>query len=268
LNDLLKTIANLSREFGTLDFVKSTGGITSAKTADTLWVKSSDATLAGLTPDEFVEIDRQKLGQLQTLEVPADASACESFVQSILMSAVKSGHKVRLPAEALLHDILPGTYVIQTQPALVNGMTCAKNGAAVCAHLFPQALWLPYTDSGLARCLEVRRRIRAQRLVMLENRGLIVTGDTMTEIRETYRRVLDILREEYQTAGISAELDTLPKSNEPEPVTPEHIVFGKNPKFAPAMAEESALIRQLAAAFGGIKLLDARARKFVEDCEF
>jgi hypothetical protein len=75
------------------------------------------------------------------------------------------------------------------------------------------------------------------------------------------------LREEYQTAGISTELDTLPKSNVPEPVTPDHIMSGRNPKLGPVMAEDSALIRQLAHAFGGVQLLDERAQKFIREWE-
>jgi rhamnose utilization protein RhaD (predicted bifunctional aldolase and dehydrogenase) len=267
MSDLLKTITDLSHEFGTPDFVKGGGGNTSAKTPDTLWIKPSGATLAGMTPEKFVEMDRKKLAQLYNVDVPVDSLAREALVKDMMMAAVKSGQSDRPSVEAPLHDILAGNFIVHTHATLVNGMTCAKNAAAVCAHLFPDALWVPYIDPGFTLCMDVRRRVRGQRLIILENHGIFVAGDTANEIRETYRRVLDILREEYQTAGISTELETLPNSNVPEPVTPDHIVCGKNPKLGPAMAEDCALIRQLAAAFGGMKLLDARARKFIEERE-
>jgi hypothetical protein len=58
--DLLNTITSLSHEFGTADFVKGGGGNTSAKNADTLWVKPSGTTLAGLTPQSFIAMSRAK----------------------------------------------------------------------------------------------------------------------------------------------------------------------------------------------------------------
>jgi rhamnose utilization protein RhaD (predicted bifunctional aldolase and dehydrogenase) len=267
MSDLLKTITDLSHEFGTPDFVKGGGGNTSAKTADTLWVKPSGTTLAGMKPEKFVEMDRKKLAELYDAEMPAASHAREALVKDLMMAAVKSGQNARPSVEAPLHDILTGTFVVHTHPTLVNGLTCAKGGAAACAHLFPRALWVPYIDPGFTLCMDVRRRFRGERLIILENHGIFVAGDTADEVRESYRRVLDILREEYHTAGIPTELDALPKSNTPEPVTPDHIVYGKNPKLGPAMAEDCALIRQLAAAFGGIQLLDERAQQFIREWE-
>jgi rhamnose utilization protein RhaD (predicted bifunctional aldolase and dehydrogenase) len=106
----------------------------------------------------------------------------------MMMAAVKPGQNADPSVEAPLHDILDGTFVVHTHAPLVNGMTCAKNGSAVCAHLFPNALWVPYVDPGFSLCMDVRRRVRGQRLIILENYGIFVAGDTANEIRETYRR--------------------------------------------------------------------------------
>lgn len=58
--DSLKTITELSHEFGSDDFVKGGGGNTSCKTTETLWVKPSGTTLGGLqlmndAAREFIE---------------------------------------------------------------------------------------------------------------------------------------------------------------------------------------------------------------------
>jgi len=86
-------------------------------------------------------------------------------------------------------------------------------------------------------------------------------GDSATEIRATYRRVLEALHAEYRKAGISTKLQRADVPNMPEPVTPDHIVYGlsaaKNPRLAAEMALDSALIRQLADAFGGVQLLES-----------
>ena len=44
----LKTIVELSHEFGTPEYVKGGGGNTSFKDETTLWVKPSGTTLGGL----------------------------------------------------------------------------------------------------------------------------------------------------------------------------------------------------------------------------
>lgn len=262
----LHDISSLSHEFGTLDFVIGGGGNTSFKTGETLWVKPSGTALATITPEKFVALDRTKLARLYDVALPADVHAREARVLQIMTAALRPGSTGRPSVEAPLHDILPGAFVVHTHCTLVNGLTCARQGAATAARLFPDALWVPYIDPGFTLCMEVRRRLTGQLLVLLENHGLFVAGNTPDEIRATYRRVLDTLRREYARAGISTQLQSTPPST-PEPVTPDHIVYGKNTKLAPAMAADCALIRQLAAAFGGMQLLDARAQQFIRDWE-
>ena len=265
--NLLDVITQLSHEFGTADYVKGGGGNTSVKTADTLWVKPSGTTLAGLTPQTFVAIDRAKLGRLYTTTIPAESHARETLVKDLMAAAVKPGSTGRPSVEAPLHDILQGTFVVHTHPALVNGLTCAKQGAAACARLFPDALWIPYIDPGFTLCMDVRRRLKGQKLVILENHGIFVAGDTAEEIRATYRRVSDALRAEYAKAGIPTDLKIGQIPAAPEPVSPDHMVYTNHPKLGPIMAADCALIRQLAAAFGGIQLLDERSQKFIREWE-
>jgi len=265
--ELLQTITDLSHEFGTAAYVKGGGGNTSAKTADTLWVKPSGTTLAGLTPAAFVALDRSKLARLYDLAVPADSQKREALVKDLMGAAVKPGSTGRPSVEAPLHDILTGAFVVHTHATLVNGMTCARNGAASCARLFPEALWIPYVDPGFTLCMDVLRRVRGHRLVILENHGIFVAGDSADEIRDTYRRVLEIMCVEYRNAGIATELKSGAVPKLPEPVTPDHIVYGKTIELGSAMAADAALIRQFAEAFGGVQLLDQRAQNFIETWE-
>jgi rhamnose utilization protein RhaD (predicted bifunctional aldolase and dehydrogenase) len=55
----LDTIVQLSHEFGTSAYVKGGGGNTSAKDDSTLWVKPSGTTLAGMTRESFVAMNRE-----------------------------------------------------------------------------------------------------------------------------------------------------------------------------------------------------------------
>lgn len=214
MNEILKIITELSHEFGTPDFVKGGGGNTSCKTDDTVWVKPSGTTLAGLTPGAFVAMDRAKLRRLFSIEIPSDKHARESLVKDVMAAAVLPGHTARPSVEAPLHETLSGTFVVHTHAVLVNGMTCAKNGASVCARLFPDALWVPYIDPGFTLCMDVHRRIAEYRarngaepaVLILENHGIFVSGNTPEEIRDHYRRVLGKLKSEYEKAGIPTNL--------------------------------------------------------------
>jgi len=211
---LLDEIVTLSHEFGTPDYVRGGGGNTSCKTADTLWVKPSGTTLAGMTSATFVAMNRAAMQRLYAIEVPTDSQAREELVKNVMAESVMPGHTGRPSVEAPLHELLSGAFVVHTHPALVNGMTCSRNGAEFCARLFPDALWIPYIDPGFTLCVDVRKRVqefvaktgKAPTLLFLENHGVFVTGNTADEIRATYRRVMDTLKAEYSKAKVGMTL--------------------------------------------------------------
>jgi len=212
--DLLETIAELSHEFGQPEYVLGGGGNTSAKDDATLWVKPSGVTLLDLRPADFVAMDRGRIAELYTATPPADPSAREALVKDLMMAARRPGATGRPSVEAPLHNVFAEPYVVHTHPALVNGMTCARGGAAACARLFPEALWVPYVDPGYTLCIETRRAMqrriaetgRAPRIVLLENHGVFVAGDTPDAVRAAYARLFDALRAEYRAARLDLDL--------------------------------------------------------------
>jgi rhamnose utilization protein RhaD (predicted bifunctional aldolase and dehydrogenase) len=180
----------------------------------------------------------------------------------------------RPSVEAPLHNVFSATYVVHTHPALVNGMTCAKEGREVCAQLFPDALWVEYIDPGYTLCMEVRKRIQAYTvehgrepaLLVLKNHGIFVAADTADEIRELYARVMDSLVAAYAEIGVNTELlvpdaaatpddateviqDLLgddaaaivssgPFAFSPGPISPDHLVYAKAFPFADELTAE------------------------------
>jgi rhamnose utilization protein RhaD (predicted bifunctional aldolase and dehydrogenase) len=263
---LLEEITALSHEFGTTDHVLGGGGNTSCKTADTLWIKPSGTRLSGLTPASFVAVDAGRLSGLYRMEIPADASAREEAVKQTMLAAVRPDTTGRPSVETPLHAVLDGRFVVHTHATLVNGLTCARGGADACAALFPEALWTPYTDPGFTLCVDVRRRVeaytaargRAPRLLILENHGIFVSGDSAEEIRTRFAAVMDRLRETYRQAGVpvtlrheappaedavaaavarirkalgapAVEVVHAPPCRAPEgPLTPDHIVYARS----------------------------------------
>ena len=237
MNDL-KIIVELSHEFGTPNYVKGGGGNTSFKNETTLWVKPSGTTLAGLTEETFVTLDRAKVNELYDVETPAESHAREQLVKNFMGEAVRNDAG-RPSVEAPLHNILETKFVVHTHALLVNGMTCAKNGEAVSKRLFPDALWVEYIDAGYTLCMELKGRIdqykaehgKAPNLIMLKNHGIFVSGDTAEEIRSLYAGVIDPLRTEYDSLGVNEDLGINETGQDPETESEIRQLFGEDAQF-------------------------------------
>jgi len=267
--NIQQTIIQLSHEFGGAAFVRGGGGNTSCKDEQKLWVKPSGTTLAELTAESLVVIDRQKLSELYTAEPPQDSAGRESFVSRLVQQAVLPDVPGRASVETPLHDSLAANYVVHTHPAFVNGMTCAQDGKAVAGELFPEALWVDYVDPGYTLCMHLRKTIGEYRrekgrdpgVIFLKNHGVVVAGDTPEEIRAIYADLRQKLEARYERAGISAELemgalpgkrrleaskekirDAMPEFSQyidasgsfdlaEGPITPDHIVYSKSFPF-------------------------------------
>jgi rhamnose utilization protein RhaD (predicted bifunctional aldolase and dehydrogenase) len=219
---LLSHITSLSKAYGGPEYVCGGGGNTSAKNNDTLWVKPSGTTLAGLSPAKFLPLSREMLGYLYRVTPSRDPAARERLVQEMMANAVTAGASGRASVEAPLHDSLNATYVVHTHPALVNGMTCAKDGKAVCGKLFPNAMWLDYIDPGYTLCMEVRKHLkeyskehgRQPDVIFLKNHGVFVQADSVADMESLYTRMFLTLEAEYGVAGVATELPVSPVPGE------------------------------------------------------
>jgi rhamnose utilization protein RhaD (predicted bifunctional aldolase and dehydrogenase) len=258
----LETITALSREFGTPDYVLGGGGNTSVKSGNTLWIKPSGTQLNEMTPERFVAIDR---AGLYAYKPSADAAVRENDVKELMLAARVDPDSGRPLVETPLHDLLDAKYVVHTHPAWVNGMTCGMEGEAAASRLFPDALWVPYIDPGFTLSMDVKARVenyrkrhgRQPEVILLENHGIFVAGDTAEEIRDAYAAVMKALRAEYARARASVNLKYLAPTLEHEikdlagvlsdlfdgetfamatsapfltadgPLTPDHMVYAK-----------------------------------------
>jgi len=268
----LDIIVELSREFGSVDYVKGGGGNTSVKNETSLWVKPSGTTLAGLTTGSFVRMNRAKINELYAIDPPSDPAAREELVKNLMDAAVENAAG-RPSVEAPLHNVFAAKFVVHTHPALVNGLTCALEGKAACERLFPDALWVDYTDPGYTLCMEVRRHIAEYRcvrgrdpgLLVLQNHGIFVAADTADGIRALYGRVMDTLSSEYARVRVPEYLDIGEVPMDPEgeeqirgffgddaafivssglfayamePITPDHMVYSKAFPFSRSLTEK------------------------------
>jgi rhamnose utilization protein RhaD (predicted bifunctional aldolase and dehydrogenase) len=153
-------------------------------------------------------------------------------------------------------------------------------GRAAAARLFPDALWVPYTDPGYTLCMAVRTAVRAYQaehgrepaLIFLESHGVFVSGDTAEDIRAAYGRIVATLGGAYRAADVFE--DCWPEDDGPlwsdvdaahgvlkaalgedaafvaaaaserigaGPVSPDHIVYAKSYPFTGALTAENLL---------------------------
>ena len=277
MDSSLRTLTELTREFGSDKYVKGGGGNSSLKTKDTIWVKPSGSTMGTITIDRFVALNRAKVLKMDKVSLSGDVKKREASAKDIMTAAVMADSSGRPSVEAPLHNLLEKTYVIHTHPALVNGMTCAKNGEEVCKKLFPDALWMGYIDPGITLYQVVRDEVaeykkqfgKQPEVIFLKNHGVFVASNTPEKIEKIYEDIFTKLENEYVKANISMtlkeqdmclnaqDIDVFKKvfpANEMQtvistkhfdladgPISPDHIVYMKSFVHKGNISEQSIL---------------------------
>lgn len=194
----IEDLIAISRKFGQDSrFVIAGGGNTSYKDENRLWVKASGHALATITEDGFAVLDRTLLNEMGEKAYNEDTAIREEQVKNDL--AVACVTKGRRPSvETSLHNCMGFAFVVHLHPTLVNGLMCSANAEAVCGEIFPEALYIEYTDPGYTLFKKVYDRINAYKaangkepqVIFLQNHGIFVGGDTTAEIEGIYSEIL------------------------------------------------------------------------------
>ena len=197
----IEKLIEVSRKYGgDSRYVIAGGGNTSFKTADRLWVKASGHALATITEDGFAVLDRALLNPMGEKKYSDDTTLREEQVKNDLAAACLT--KDRRPSvETSMHNCLEAAFVVHLHPTLVNGLMCSKDAAETCAKLFPDALYIPYTDPGYTLFKKVYDKIKEYRkghgsdpkVIFLQNHGIFVGADTTKEIEDIYASVMSKL---------------------------------------------------------------------------
>lgn len=192
-------IVAISRAYGAgHDWVIAGGGNTSIKQDGTMWVKASGTSLGSITAEQFVAMDRARLEKIWKAEYPEAADAREIRALEDLMAARVDGNAPLRPSvETLMHALFPQRLVVHTHPTRLNGLTCARDGAAAAERLFgDRALWIPTIDPGYTLARDMHRRVQdwkashggsGPQIVIMQNHGLVVAAETREEIDELHR---------------------------------------------------------------------------------
>ena len=210
----LESLIAISRKYGADSrFVIAGGGNTSWKDDSRLYVKASGHALATIGEDGFAILDRSLLNRMGNKQYSTDAAEREEQVKNDL--AVACITKDRRPSvETSLHNCMEHAFVVHLHPTIVNGLMCSVNAESKCAELFPDALYIAYTDPGYTLFKKVSDKIKAFRkergfepkVIFLQNHGIFVGADTTGEIESLYDGIL---------ATLESQVGPLPEGDAP-----------------------------------------------------
>ncbi|MDA3937777.1 MAG: class II aldolase/adducin family protein [Spirochaetia bacterium] len=215
----MKELISLSHKYGAdSDYVLAGGGNTSWKSDELMAVKASGTELGSITKDGFVTLSMDKLRTIRTTKYPDKREEREERALQDLMNSRLPGQEGRPSVESLLHAIIPDKYVVHTHPALVNGMTCSKDGKKMAENLFPDnCIWIPLVDPGyiLAKTIddEMSRWMNShyEKLpdyIFLANHGVFLWGNGSKEVDRKYKDLFNTLKKvcaNSDAVGIDAQ---------------------------------------------------------------
>jgi rhamnose utilization protein RhaD (predicted bifunctional aldolase and dehydrogenase) len=253
-------IVALSHRYGEgYDWVIAGGGNTSVKDDHTMWVKSSGTTLASITPDQFVAMDRAKLEKIWETTYPSDPEARERRALEDLMAArVNSSNGPRPSVETLMHALFPHRFVVHTHPTMLNGLTCARQGEAAVRSLFGDtALWVPTIDPGYTLARDMKTRVDQwlndhdgswPSIIIMQNHGLVVAAETIEEIDAIHESVNQKVRSAIER---TPEMEPEERDSDPLREPAEAVARALADMYA---AHGSALERPVVTAFSNPEL--------------
>ena len=209
-------LVTLSRHYGADNrYVIAGGGNTSYKDEKHLWVKASGHALSTIDEEGFAVLDRSKLMLMGEKTYSANTTEREAQVKEDLRAANLTPGR-RPSVETSLHNCMDFAYVVHLHPTLVGGLMCSVNAASLCAELFPEALYIEYTDPGYTLFKKVHDRLqewenargKQPQVIFLQNHGVFVGADTPEEIHRLYEGIMGTLE---------AKVAALPEGESPVP---------------------------------------------------
>lgn len=217
----LTELIDISRYYGkTKEYVIAGGGNTSYKDKDTIWIKASGQSLAELTEEGLVALNREKLHVISTNTYSENTSEREEQVKKDMLASMPENERHKRPSvETSLHELIQYKFVVHLHPTLINGLLCSRSAKNNTHKLFgDEVLFVPYIDPGYTLFKKLETEIIAYRnkfskdpqVIFLENHGSFVGADTTEEIKRIYSSLIQKLSENI---AVLPEPETLPYNN-------------------------------------------------------
>lgn len=192
----LEELVKISRLYGKDPrFILAAGGNTSYKDEKYIYVKASGFSMATIGVEGFVKLERASLDKIWERQYPDDPDLREKQALKDLMDSRVDGETKRPSVESLLHALLPQKYIVHTHPAMINGLTCSKEGYRISKEMFgSRCMWVPAVNPGyiLAKSVNIALSEHKKKhnlmpdIILLENHGVFVGAQTTEDIKKIY----------------------------------------------------------------------------------
>ena len=162
------------------DHIQAAGGNSSIKLKDKMLIKASGKMMAkALTEDIFVEVPLSEL--IAAFDAPKVYST-KNFVNEI---------GLRPSIETLVHAVLPWKFVLHTHSLHTNRYLCIREGKALLTSILNDLswVWIKYRKPGIDLAIELKRNHRNSQIILLENHGLLLCGNSAVEIENLLKVV-------------------------------------------------------------------------------
>ena len=198
----LSQLVKISNKYGSNpEFVLAGGGNTSFKDEKFLYIKGSGTTLATITEEGFVKMNRQKLSEMLEKKYNGSPEEREAAVLEDMMDAREKTERAKRPSvETLLHNLINYKYIVHTHPAMINGLTCGKNGKKIADKLFgDDYIWIGIIEPGYTLASKLNKEMKTFRekkgcdakVILLQNHGIFIGGDTAADIDRVTKDVFE-----------------------------------------------------------------------------
>jgi len=207
MREEINELIGISKYYGeNNEYVIAGGGNTSFKDETTIWIKASGQSLAELTEDGLVALNREKLHVISSKVYSDDSSTREEEVKNDMFRSIVDPIQNRRPSvETSLHELIRYKYVVHLHPTLINGLLCSRNAKSLTNKIFGESvLFVPYIDPGYTLFKKLETEIISFRkkfsydpqIIFLENHGSFVGADTCDEIRKIYNEIIQKIEEQ------------------------------------------------------------------------
>jgi len=198
---ILQELVNLSRNLGLpeRDYVILGDGNTSAKIDEnTFWVKASGAYLHNILPENFVQMQIDRV-----LAILEEKDLTDDDILKKLSEAKVDQKQPRPSLETTFHALAltlgSAKFVGHTHPVALNSILCSIHAEdAFQVRIFSEEIlycgiapaFVPYTDPGLPLAHAIKKAMvdyiaqyaEPPRVLLLQNHGMIALGQTAAEV--------------------------------------------------------------------------------------
>ncbi|MCG8309880.1 MAG: SDR family NAD(P)-dependent oxidoreductase [Cytophagales bacterium] len=206
MKEALNQLIEISRHYGNdKDFTIASGGNTSVKNDEIMYVKASGFELGKIGEEGYVALDRKILEDLKTKTYSSKTDEREAQVKSDLLRSRRYPEQNRRPSvEASVHHAIRYKFVVHMHPTLVNAVICSKNARETIEELFGEAqVFIPYITPGYVLYKEIENQNnkyfeahgRYPQVFFLQNHGVFVGAETLDEVKEKYDWIVGAIKE-------------------------------------------------------------------------